>query len=382
LACAAERHNVVSSLIDTGADVFSLDAQHRTPLYFASHNGDIKTIHLLLSKDVEINDGSLHEAARELRLEAVNLLLSYRHNPNYSSFNHNGRSALGELCAKASGRLDLRKTRLTMKALLDGGANPRAYDGGKSLIFLCLDNPDPCPITREALDLFAWSQIDEDFNQYRDSDGFCYSPTMYVLKGVFLGSKSSQAELYKLLKARGKDVFYTTKGPQPEDAINYPKDIALLEQRRRMHEVRDKEQDHTHAKRLLRERENAGQNQSITQKYHELKMAQDEEIAITRQRILEHERDAYKEHQENLINLDLDGIRQRNRLAQEHGASMAYQQQQALQARMVTERLMMQHKEEVLNRQLERQASMAKLMIESQNSVPAQIGWVEPDEVN
>ncbi len=93
-----------------------------------------------ISEDVQINDGSLLEAARELRLEVVNVLLNHHHAPKYSSFNHNSqvRSYLGGALCRSVCKVRFKKAEVDYAGLGQGDTNPRAPDGRKSLILLCL----------------------------------------------------------------------------------------------------------------------------------------------------------------------------------------------------------------------------------------------------
>ena len=71
----------------------------------------------LLLADAPKIEGSLHEAASNLHVDHVRLLLAHGHDPEIPSPHHGGRSALGEVCMNTNdilppegqGRNQLRK---------------------------------------------------------------------------------------------------------------------------------------------------------------------------------------------------------------------------------------------------------------------------------
>src|SRR6266536_3454405 len=101
LAIQNQRSVVVSKLISKGAKVNVADPDGVTPLAMASRLGNADIMELLLKAGAECNDGSLHDAARGLRCDAIRVLIEYGHEPDYPSVLHDGRSALAELCLNA-----------------------------------------------------------------------------------------------------------------------------------------------------------------------------------------------------------------------------------------------------------------------------------------
>src|SRR5262249_39696800 len=160
----------------------------------------------------QIDDGSLHEAARELHVDAVKLLLKAGHNPDFPSFKHEGRSPLGELCLCTAGDGQNLKIKQTITALVDGNANPMVKWRAKSALLLALDNPSPIPVTTAFLESYMWKHINEEANLFV-SGVLTYSPTTYVSKRLFDGRHSDQRELVTLLRSFGcQDRFFAAEG--------------------------------------------------------------------------------------------------------------------------------------------------------------------------
>jgi ankyrin repeat protein len=74
-----------------------------SPLAHASRLGDLETMKLL-NENSNVDDGSLHEAARENQIKAVATLLKHGHHVDFPSPAHGSRSVLGEVCVMSTSR--------------------------------------------------------------------------------------------------------------------------------------------------------------------------------------------------------------------------------------------------------------------------------------
>ncbi|RXG48836.1 hypothetical protein VDGE_07992 [Verticillium dahliae] len=239
LAIHARRPDVTKELLLKDADVDVTDAKGNTPLSLASDIGGDVAITImsnLLAAGASRNDGSLQNAARELNLAAVQVLVEYGHDPDFPSHLHDGRSALGEMCLHGAmpGEMTAaheKQIERVMNFLLDKGSDISVKCSGKSLLHLALESSDPVAMTRLLLKVGMWKLINKKFNLYRDGV-YTYSPTMYVAK--VLPKADVNEQLLRLLRAnRCEDVFFANRGPQPDDATGLPDDVALQERERR-----------------------------------------------------------------------------------------------------------------------------------------------------
>ncbi len=269
LAVQSRRPDVVKLLLIHGAEVDVVDSLGRTPLSMATDmSGDVavQMMTSIIAAEPCRDDGSLHNAARELNLSAVKVLLQAGHDPDFPSPLHQGRSALGELCLRASSVADMtlereRAMQRAMTLLVDSGSDLAITSNNKSLLHLSFDASDPVPTTRSLLKAGMWKHINKPFNRYTD-DKFTYSPTMYVSK--VLSSSHYKSEVISILRAsRATDVFYANSGPQPNDAIGLPEDMAAQERVRKARLERLSQETEEHAIALARRREIAGVEQQI-----------------------------------------------------------------------------------------------------------------------
>ncbi len=137
----------------------------------------------LLDYNAELEDGSLHIAARFTHAEAENLLLDHGASVDYPGvISCEGRTPMGEICQRTDPEKDPARLKETLRELAKRKPNPQKLASGKSLVFLALDNDKA--ITMIAILLAVWpylrDHLNSDFNIYRREGGFCYSPTMYV----------------------------------------------------------------------------------------------------------------------------------------------------------------------------------------------------------
>ncbi|KAI0128156.1 ankyrin [Hypoxylon sp. NC0597] len=261
LAIQSRRQDIVKSLLLADADVDVTDATGRSPLSMASAIGGDLAITImsnLLAAGASKNDGSLHNAARELNLPAMQVLVEYRHDPDFPSPLHGGRSALGELCLHAadSGEMTARREKTMEKAinfLLQSDSDITLQSDGKSVLLLALESADPVTTTKVLLRADMWRYINKPFNYYTDGK-FTYSPTMYVQR--VLPDSDHKPQLLALLKAnRGIDVYYANRGPQPDDAVGMPTNIELEEQERKARLARRQKEDEDHILAIQRNKE-------------------------------------------------------------------------------------------------------------------------------
>lgn len=270
LASATGRDKVLRELLNLKADVSVVDHWDRSPLLHACTNAFLTAATYLIAANAPKNDGSLHEASKNLDIDIATLLVSKGHDPEHPSLHHKGRSALGELCVNASSisspdeRTRLRKL---MRLLIDNGSSANLQIRGKSVVFLALDNGiDPLMVTKALLDTEAYRALNDPEHIYKDKgSGLCYSAISYVEHGMYSTSPQKKCELIQLLEdKRCQPCYYSEMDIQPDDAIGMPE-----AQKRRFdfeveHKLRQRLDDEA-ADRAL-QREQAGHAQRIRQK--------------------------------------------------------------------------------------------------------------------
>lgn len=94
---AARRANyeVLNNLVNSHADV----NMRWRDIYLVSSRGDSEMAQSLIEAGAEIDDGSLHEAAKYCNTKLVGLIIKAGHNPNHPNPPHHGRNALSTLLA-------------------------------------------------------------------------------------------------------------------------------------------------------------------------------------------------------------------------------------------------------------------------------------------
>lgn len=260
MAIQMRRPDIVKILLLEGADVNPTDYLDRSALAMATDiGGDIavEMMGSLLSADPNPDDGSLHNAARELNLPAVKVLLQAGHDPDFPSTYHDGRSALAEVCLRGAD-LELTTDRekamqKVMTTLVQEGSDITVKTGGKCLMHLCFDSRNPVTTTRIFLKGGMWKHINKTMFQYVD-ETYTYSPTMYVTK--VLPESDHKEHLLKLLRAnRATDVFYANEGPQPDGAVGLPEDMKVQDRERKARMQRQTQETEDFAVAMARKKE-------------------------------------------------------------------------------------------------------------------------------
>jgi hypothetical protein len=238
LASRYERPDLVDVLVQEQIDVSVKDKFYRSALFFAAGNGDVRSTKILLQCKPRGNDGSLHEAARELHPKILSLLIKAGHDVNFTSTKHEDLTALGELAMYCNGKGFVSRIERCIELLVRAKLDPGKRRRGKTVLYMALDNPEPYPVTSALLERLMWKYITCEANIYHQG-GIYYSPTMYLKKsGFFLGSERDKTAMIQLLKDHGaEDVYYAAEGMrQPPDALGMPASIAESERRRLKHE--------------------------------------------------------------------------------------------------------------------------------------------------
>ncbi|OCK79653.1 ankyrin [Lepidopterella palustris CBS 459.81] len=277
LAIAARegRTEVVKTLIARGAEISIRDKSNRSPLFYASSKPFVEIVTTICQNKALQNDGSLHEAARNLQFDVASILVKFGHNPNFPSRLHGGRNALGELVLNAEIGTSKQRTRLRelIRLLLDANANPKfRARNEKSVVILALENAyHAVEVTEALLETEVWEDLNDEKHMFRSDAGFWYSPLSYVELMPRPGREQQKTQLTELLKDKGcAPKFYAEKGEQPDGAVGLPPSLARIAERYA---------EHKEALRL--EREKAENARLVTENTHRdsLRQRQERELA-------------------------------------------------------------------------------------------------------
>lgn len=259
VAIRERRADVVGMLLKHGADVRARDGGGSTPLGMAvglRGEAGVEITRRVLEAGAPGNDGSLHDAARELNLGTMEVLMESGHDPDFPSPLHGGRTALAELCRY--GALDVREPRQeirlekVMGLLIQRGSDLRIQSEGRSALLLALEGANPVVVTRALLRSGMWRLVNDDANLYRYGR-FTYSATMYLR---ILPRTEHTDGLYGLLRGyRCEDLFFAREGPQPDGAVGMPEGIRREEEERRGVVRRREEGEGEHIRALQKARE-------------------------------------------------------------------------------------------------------------------------------
>lgn len=269
LAIREKRQDIVKQLLMAGAEVDVADATGNTPLTLTTQiGGELGTLMManILAAEPSQNDGSLHNAARDLNMQALQILVDFGHEVDFPSPLHGGRTALGELCLHAAdaGTLTLTKEKAMEKAmayLLKQNTDLSLLSDGKSVLLLAMESSNPIATTKALLKVGMWKHVNKPWNLYTDG-AFTCSPPQYAKR--MLKQTDTTEQLLTLLKAnRAQDVYYANEGPQPEGAIGLPDDIVRAERERKARLERIRLETEDHALTLARTREVADMQNAI-----------------------------------------------------------------------------------------------------------------------
>ena len=263
LAIQYHRSEIVSKLLSKFADVKVTDQNGITPLSMASRLGNTAIMEHLLRAGAECDDGSLHDAARELRCDTLRVLIKFGHKPDYPSDRHEGRSALAELCLNAVNGHPAPTSMLLEEAvqcLVAGGADirlrVRSENASEKTIFhFALDSLNPMLILPVLLKVM-WEYVNDDCFLYEDGM-YTYSLTKYVEKDLYHGPGDQKESIIRSLKnKRVIDRFWATdvNAEQPLDycgAPDYIKNEAIRQMLRRK-QLEEQHQDAMAALELKR----------------------------------------------------------------------------------------------------------------------------------
>jgi hypothetical protein len=279
LAAGKGRASVVSTLIDHGASVIQKDARNRTPLCYAARNGDVSALESILKKKPPRNDGSLHEAARELHADAVKLLVKSGHDIHFPSSKHGGRSPLCELCCACRGSKDPVGLQETLTALAAAKAEPLRKCRGRTALFMAMENANPGPVVTALIEACLWRDLNDPQNVYEEGDHF-YSPTMYIKKGIIRQPEAIAKDiLEKLNDFSATDRYYAKERmQQPRDAVGMPQRILDLDHKKWIRSSRLEEEEEDFERKLKRADQEMANRQLLSQRQHLMLMEQRENL--------------------------------------------------------------------------------------------------------
>lgn len=321
IAASNGQVSLVDLLMEHNPDVDSVDHHRRTAQSYASENGHLEIVQRLTERGSRENDGSLHEAARELHYPIIQYLINHEHDLDDPSILHEGRSALLELLLKTHLLTEAKRSALdkSLKVLLDAGADPTLVcrsNSDKNALYCALDNDHPFEILAAFLTTGQWKCLDERYNWYTDSSGRCYSATMYLERGPWKGKPADRARLMELLRMkRCKDRYFVWEGEQPADAVNPPEELAEKQRQRRA--ILDQQNF-----QLSLARREHSQQMELSKASHALSLQQERQRNETQRQMSDLQHQQRTRHQ-----ADVDTQRQ-NTLQLEN--DMAYAQQKRL----------------------------------------------------
>ncbi|KAI8187034.1 Ankyrin-2 [Colletotrichum sp. SAR 10_70] len=284
---------LVVKLLEAGAKPGDRDNTGRTALFFASGRGNTTAVQALLKAKAAPNDGSLHEAARNMHSEVIEILIKAKHEPNFPSSVHEGRTALQELCYRSNCSNISPELEDTIRTLEKGKADPFAPHKGMNALFLALENTRPYHITKALLDIQLWRYINHDNNLFTHVDAkssikYAYSATMYFKHKLYRGDPSYIPHLMRLLTEKScEDRFFARFEPhqlealQPAGAVGMPKAVLDEDARRRVDQERRRIRDRDHADKLRREQEEAAHRAEIEGRQHQLRLERQQQTTAS-----------------------------------------------------------------------------------------------------
>jgi hypothetical protein len=294
LAIKNQRLDILQKLVSKGAKVAIQDDSGMTPLALASQGGNSTMMEYLLKYGADVDDGSLHDAARELRCDAMRVLIKHGHDPDYPSERHGGRSVLSELCFKAvDNNPSFEDLEEAVRCLIANGADIKQHSlNGKTLFHYALDSSDPMTILKALLKVL-WKVVNEDCYLFTDGQ-YTYSLTKYVEKGLSIGPAVQNQEVIALLKTKlAQDRIWANSmdAAQPEDYCGAPQDVQDEVNRRQALERRKSEMRDLAQFQVGLKRYEAIEESKILQMKTDEENRRELEKARTYERILENKAD-------------------------------------------------------------------------------------------
>ncbi|KAH8847759.1 hypothetical protein MCOR27_001881 [Pyricularia oryzae] len=262
VAAKTNRPELVDEFLRLGARATVQDSLGRSALFYAARIGSHESVVLLLDKKLPINDGSLHEASRNFHVDVMHKLIEAGHDPDYRSNKHGGHTALTVMASRGIIPADPERAEAAVDILKRFNASPLLKVHGRTAVFMALDNivdsAGPEAITTLLLDRLFWKTLNDEKNVYTDQQGYSFSPTMYIKKGLSRAHDSQHEVLLSLLRGQGAiDRFYASieAEQQPVDAVGMPDEIREQEKERRARRLRQQREDDDHSRRLRMEEE-------------------------------------------------------------------------------------------------------------------------------
>ncbi|KAI8290851.1 hypothetical protein K4K56_006907 [Colletotrichum sp. SAR 10_98] len=283
---------LVVKLLEAGAKPGDRDSTGRTALFFASGRGNTTAVQALLKAKAAPNDGSLHEAARNMHSEVIEVLIKAKHEPNFPSSLHEGRTALEELCYRSNCNNISPELEDTIRTLEKAKADPFTPHNSMNALFLALNNTRPYHITKALLDIQLWRYINHDNNLFthvdtKSSIKYAYSATMYFKHKLYPGDPSHMPHLMRLLAEKScQDRFFAQFEPhqlealQPAGAVGMSKAVLDEDARRRVDQERRRIRDRDHADKLRREQEEAVHRAEIEGRQHQLRLERQQQTSM------------------------------------------------------------------------------------------------------
>lgn len=182
MAASSQNSNITSRLLEAGAYPDTQDSGGRTPLQYATMANNIKGMDHLLKYNSEVDDESLHIAARQLDLPAVKVLLANHARTDLPGVVHcGGRTPLGETCRMADLSENPHQLKKTLTLLCKATKNLSVLTNGRSLLLQALENNTPLKMATALLTccMAVKDGINDDFNIFVKGS-LHYSPTAYV----------------------------------------------------------------------------------------------------------------------------------------------------------------------------------------------------------
>ena len=371
-------------LLEAGARAATEDRLRRTPLYHAASAGCLESMKHLLNYNAELEDESLHNAARLTHADAVNLLLNRGASVDYPGvISCEGRTPMGEICRRTDPEKDPGRLKETLRELAKRKPNPQKLASGKSLVFLALDNDKAIIMIRILLAVWPYlrDHLNSDFNIYRREGGFCYSPTMYVRRFMCLLPRNHRnldserqccrlhdcqaPALENLLRDHGcQDRFWNDRGgaKQPPGACGEPSHIVEAQREAERLLRRQQEQARLEAEeRARRDAEQAALDAEAAAKQQRL----DAEAAAERQRerkrlaLIEEERAAKAAEDQRHLRVAEERRRAEAREAEEKREAEAREDRRRLKAIEDEDRIRRAIKNKAFEEEQARTRSMA-----------------------